>query len=286
MDPLKTLELRGRRVSFVDQGQGEPLLLVHGFPLDHSMWQHQIDFFKSNYRVICPDLPGFGASESLVTESVVSTEPVASDSKNQFSFSMESFADWLIDFLDAVDCQRSVNFCGLSMGGYIGWQFWRRHSSRLKSIIAANTRAAADDELVRRARHMAAAQVRVSGADPVADTMVQKLFYLPNAQNALDIDYVSQTHRIIKTTASTSIAAGQIGMSQRADATAWLSEIKLPMLFIGGEFDEITTPVEMQSDADKVSQSQFEVISTAGHLTPLEQPTAFNAAVNRFLSQS
>ena len=68
MDLLKTLQLNGRRVQFADQGQGEPLLLVHGFPLDHSMWRQQIDFFQTKYRVICPDLPGFGASESMAIE--------------------------------------------------------------------------------------------------------------------------------------------------------------------------------------------------------------------------
>ena len=139
----KTVDLHDRRASYVDQGQGEPLLLVHGFPLDHTMWRHQIDFFESKYRVICPDLPGFGYSEQLAA---------AGSAGNELLFPMESMADWLFDFLDAIDCQQPVNFCGLSMGGYIGWQFWRRHVSRLKSIIAANTRAAADDELVRRAR--------------------------------------------------------------------------------------------------------------------------------------
>ena len=275
MNPLKTLQLHGRRASFVDQGQGEPLLLVHGFPLDHLMWRHQIDFFKSKYRVICPDLPGFGASESLVTES-----------SSEVSFSMESIADLLVDLLDALDCQQPVNFCGLSMGGYVGWQIWRRHASRVKTMIAANTRAAADDDLVRRARLMAAAQVRVSGAGAVADAMVEKLFYLPNDQNPLDVDYIASVHQTIQAAAPSSISAGQIGMSQRIDATAWLSEISVPVLFIGGEFDEITTPGEIKSDADAVGNARFEMISAAGHLTPLEQPAAFNAVVDRFLSHT
>ena len=276
MNSLKAMELHDRRVSYVDRGQGEPLLLVHGFPLDQTMWRHQIDFFESKYRVICPDLPGFGYSERLAA---------ASFAGNELLFPMESLADWLFDFLDAIDCQQPVNFCGLSMGGYIGWQFWRRHTSRLKSIIAANTRAAADDELVRRARRLAAAQARVSGGGPVADAMVKKLFHLSSEQNALDIDYVSQVHQTIQATEPSSIAAGQIGMSQRIDATGWLSEIEVPMLFVCGEFDEITTPVEMQANADAVSDAQFEVIAAAGHLTPLEQPSAFNAVVDRFLSQ-
>ena len=270
MDSLRTLKLNGRSVNYVDQGYGEPLLLVHGFPLDHSMWQRQIDFFQSNFRVICPDLPGFGASEPMsgfgeLTAGVKS----AGDSE---SLSMESLADWLVAFLNAIACVEPVNYCGLSMGGYIGWQFWRRHPSRLKSMIAANTRASKDDELVRRARHMAAAQVRVSGAQSVADAMIEKLFYLAGDQDPLEIEYIAKVHQTIFKTDPGVISAGQIGMSQRVDATGWLSEIAIPMLFIGGEFDSITPPAEMQSNATAANNAPLETIPAAGHLTPLEQP--------------
>ena len=281
MDSLRTLKLNGRSVNYVDQGHGEPLLLVHGFPLDHSMWQRQIDFFQSNFRVICPDLPGFGASEPMsgfgeLTAGVKS----AGDSE---SLSMESLADWLVAFLNAIACVEPVNYCGLSMGGYIGWQFWRRHPSRLKSMIAANTRASKDDELVRRARHMAAAQVRVSGAQSVADAMIEKLFYLAGDQDPLEIEYIAKVHQTIFTTDPGVISAGQIGMSQRVDATGWLSEIAIPMLFIGGEFDSITPPAEMQSNATAANNAPFETIPAAGHLTPLEQPDEFNLYVGQFL---
>ena len=281
MDSIKTLKLNGRTVNYVDQGHGEPLLLIHGFPLDHSMWQRQIDFFQSDYRVICPDLPGFGASKPMSGSGErAAGGKSAGDSE---SLSMESLADWLVAFLDTIACAQPANYCGLSMGGYIGWQFWRRHPDRLKSMIAANTRAANDDELVRRARHMAAAQVRVSGAQPVADAMVEKLFYLADDQNPLEIEYIARVHQTILTTDPGVISAGQIGMSQRVDATDWLSEIAIPMLFIGGEFDSITPPAEMQSNATAANNAPFETIPAAGHLTPLEQPSAFNLLVRQFL---
>ena len=297
MDSERTLKLNGRSVNYVDQGHGEPLLLVHGFPLDHSMWQRQIDFFQSEYRVICPDLPGFGASEPIYEPMNSSGEPVGDTQSTRDrlttnrkatgaagkSLSMESLADWLVAFLDAIACVEPVNYCGLSMGGYIGWQFWRRHPSRLKSMIAANTRASKDDELVRRARHMAAAQVRVSGAQSVADAMIEKLFYLAGDQDPLEIEYIAKVHQTIFTTDPGVISAGQIGMSQRVDATGWLSEIAIPMLFIGGEFDSITPPAEMQSNATAANNAPFETIPAAGHLTPLEQPDAFNLSVGQFL---
>ena len=274
MSLTKTLKLNDRSVNYIDQGNGPPLLLVHGFPLDHSMWKNQINFFQTSHRVISPALPGFGASEPMTASDA---DPATR------SLTMESLADWLGEFLDAIDCKQPVHYCGLSMGGYIGWQFWRRHASRLKSIIAANTRAAKDDELIRRGRHMAAAQVRVSGARLIADAMIKKLFYLANDKNPLDIDYIAQVHQTILATDPNTISAGQIGMSQRIDATAWLSEINVPILFIGGEFDTITPPEEMQSNAIAANHAEFKNIPSASHLTPLEQPAAFNSAVEQFL---
>ena len=150
-------------------------------------------------------------------------------------------------------------------------------------MIAVNTRASKDDELVRRARHMAATQVRVSGAQPVADAMVEKLFYLAEDKNPLEIEYIARVHQTILTTDPSVISAGQIGMSQRVDATGWLSEIEIPMLFIGGEFDSITPPAEMQANANAANNAPFETIPAAGHLTPLEQPDAFNLSVGQFL---
>src|SRR5687767_13095699 len=94
-------------LNVLDQGSGPPLLLVHGFPLDHTMWFGQIDHFSRRWRVIAPDLRGFGAS--TVTPGTVT---------------MEQFADDLNALLDALGISEPVHLCGLSMGGYIGWQFF------------------------------------------------------------------------------------------------------------------------------------------------------------------
>ena len=104
-----------------------PLLLVHGFPLDHTMWAAQIEAISSRCRVIAPDLRGFGRS------------PPAGERTT-----MEQFADDLAGLLDAIGISEPVVYCGLSMGGYIGWQFWRKHANRLRGLILCDTRATAD----------------------------------------------------------------------------------------------------------------------------------------------
>src|SRR5438067_1036671 len=105
------------RLNVFERGSGAPLLLVHGFPLDHSMWSGQIDGLAANCRVIAPDLRGFGSSD--VTPGMVT---------------MEQMADDLAGLLDALTIKQPIAFCGLSMGGYVAWQFALRHRSRLAKL--------------------------------------------------------------------------------------------------------------------------------------------------------
>src|SRR5215831_8390353 len=126
--------------------RGHPLLLVHGFPLDHSIWQRQIDFFVDHCRVIAPDLRGFGSSDA--TSGVVT---------------MEQMADDLHALLDALNVTDKVIFCGLSMGGYIGWQFWRKYRERVLAIIMCDTRAIADTPEVADSRRKLAATTLKDG---------------------------------------------------------------------------------------------------------------------------
>jgi 3-oxoadipate enol-lactonase len=140
--PMSKISVGDVALSYVDRGTGIPLLLVHGFPLDHSMWSHQIEELSSFGRVLAPDLRGFG--QSGVTEGTVT---------------MERFADDLAALLDAVGVGEPVVFCGLSMGGYIGWQFWKRHPSRLRALVLCDSRAAADSAEGARARRQSAEKV-------------------------------------------------------------------------------------------------------------------------------
>lgn len=120
---LKQIDIAGTTLSVADVGHGPPILFVHGFPLDHSMWRHQIAELSRDHRCIAPDLRGFG--QSRVTAGKVS---------------MEQFADDLAELLDALGVTEPVVFCGLSMGGYIAWPFVRRHATRLRALILCDTR--------------------------------------------------------------------------------------------------------------------------------------------------
>lgn len=248
------------------EGSGQPILFVHGFPLDHSMWRFQFDKFAKRNHVICPDLRGFGASPASKTPT-----------------SMATFAHDLVELLDALNVSQPVVFCGLSMGGYVGWQFWKHHADRLSRLVACDTRAANDSREVARARTLAAQTVLRTGNRPVADAMLEKLFYPSDRPEKKAI--TEPAHQVMMQTNPESIANGQLAMAERPDATSWLAKIKLPMLFVVGEHDEITPPSEMRANAGLVAGSEFLEISQAGHMAPLENPGEFNRGLAAFLDQ-
>lgn len=271
----ETLQIDQRQASLRDIGSGPPLLLVHGFPLDSTLWSEQWEALSSNFRVLCPDLPGFGASQAVV------------DSEYQVQASMTFLADWLAKLIDQVVPGQPVHYCGLSMGGYIGWEFGRRHGDRVRSMIACNTRAAADDAKVRRGRELAAREVLRDGAEPLARRMVQRLFLSP--------DQVPENHRqrmqacrqqtmsVMAQTDPAAIAAGQRAMGQRADFSQLLGDWSIPLLMVAGQEDPITTPESMLAEAQRVPGARYECIPDSAHLTPLENPEPWNQLVTEFL---
>src|SRR5262245_45230872 len=210
-----------------DQGSGRPLLLVHGFPLDHTMWSEQIAFLSQMTRVIAPDLRGFGQSD--VTPG---------------SVTMEQFADDLVALLGAMHVNEPVMFCGLSMGGYIAWQFFARHRKQLAALILCDTRAAADTPEGAAGRLKTAERVLAEGAQVVAESMLPKLFAPASLEK--NAPYVAASLEVMLRTNQVGIAAALRGMAQRPDFTSRLPQIDVPTLVLCGQHDSIATPQEME----------------------------------------
>ena len=141
------------------RGVGMPVLLVHGFPLDHSMWHTQIELLSSRWQVIAPDLRGFGGSQSVGGMAT-----------------MEHMAGDLDAMLDVLEVDEPVVFCGLSMGGYVGFQFWRKYRARLRALVLCDTRAIADTPDGAAGRLKLAETVLREGTGPLAEAMIPKLF--------------------------------------------------------------------------------------------------------------
>jgi 3-oxoadipate enol-lactonase len=249
--------------SVEDRGEGRVVLLVHGFPLDHSMWRRQIESLSQRFRVIAPDLAGFGESA-----------PVE-------KFTMASLADDCAALLDKLEISERICYCGLSMGGYIGWEFWARHGDRLGALIACDTRAGADSAEAAEGRRKTAEKVRAEGSAPVVEAMLPKLFG-PNAAKTIEADFEA-TREVMARTRPQTIIAALLAMAERRDFTDQLPQIQQPALIVCGEHDVISPVKEMREICSRLPSARFVQIDGAGHMSPLEAPLSFNVHVNEFL---
>ena len=262
---MKTVKLRNATLNVADVGSGPILLLVHGFPLDHSMWRHQLDALSDTCRVIAPDLRGFGASSGAIE-----------------TMTMEQFADDMAELLDELGIREPIAFCGLSMGGYVAWQFWQRHASRLSQLILCDTRAIADTEEVARGRLVMAQRVLREGATIIAEAMLSKLFAEKTAREQPST--LETTRQVMLATAPQAVAGALRGMAQRPDMTSELPHIDVPTLVICGAHDAIVPVAEMKALAEALPKATFVEVPGTGHMAPLEDPQTVNAAIRNFLA--
>ena len=228
------------------------------------MWEHQLQDLSKTHRVIAVDLRGHG-------ESTVTTDKVT----------MSMMANDVHQLLDHLSIQDNVHLGGLSMGGYVAWEFWLQFRNRLKSLMLFDTRAVADTDQVARARRMMAAQVVTAGASMAAESMLPKLMSPHTAEKNPNL--VRDVEAMILGTNPEAIASTQRGMAERRDMTDRLAEIDLPTLVVCGEDDTISPPAEMRKIADSMPNAKFVEIPLAGHLAPLEQPVQVTQAIANFV---
>jgi 3-oxoadipate enol-lactonase len=265
---MKSVRISTTELWYVDEGRGAPVVLLHGFPLDHTMWSNQIAALAGQYRVIAPDLRGFGKS------------PLGQTSPTD-GISMEAYADDVAELLDAVGVHEKIVVAGFSLGGYIAWQFVRKHGERLRALIACDTRAAADSDEARAGRIKMAEKIAEWGSARVAEMMGPKLFAPQTFETQPET--VAAVRRVVEESETEAIGAAQRGMAARPDVTSLLPKIQVPMLFIVGEHDAISTREEMAAMAQAVPNAKFVIIPNAGHMAPMENPGAVNEALLQFL---
>ncbi|MEX0703202.1 MAG: alpha/beta fold hydrolase [Planctomycetales bacterium] len=263
----RRIDVDGVHLAVFEAGEGEPLLFVHGFPLNHESWRPQLDEFSRTHRVIAPDLRGFGGSD--VTAGTAT---------------MERFADDLRDLLDALGVVEPVTFCGLSMGGYIAWQFAHKHPGRLRRLVLCDTKAAADSDEAKENRHRMAETALAHGAAAIAKALEDKLFAEATRRDRPEV--VAMVRRMIEGTDPEGIAAALRGMAERPDMSESLEKVEVPTLLIVGVEDALTPPAEMKRMAIALMNAQLVQIADAGHLAPLENPEPVNAAIRKFLEET
>ena len=257
-------QVNGLRLAYGDRGKEHEkvLLLVHGFPLDRRLWGAQAGAFANMTRVITPDLRGHGKSQVVPGP-----------------FTMDQHADDLAALLDHLKIRRAV-VAGLSMGGYVAFAFWRRYPAQVQGLILADTRAEPDSVAARAGRDAAMDRVRQTGAAVYASEMLPRL--LAPASLA-DEKIAGAAWKMMAEQPESGIIGALGGLRDRADSCPTLLTISVPTLVVAGEADAITPPADAHILAAAITDARLAVIPKAGHLTPLENPRAFNAAVRMFL---
>ena len=262
---MTRVKLKAAELFVEDRGSGDVLLLVHGFPLDHSMWSAQIDTLSAHCRVIAPDLRGFGASSAIA--GIVS---------------MAEYADDLADLLAALHVTHPITLCGLSMGGYIAWQFWQKHRQSIQRLVLCDTQAKCDSTDAAKQRLKTADRVLEIGTGFLAEDMPAKLF---SAAGRRETEKVNAIQQVIRSTSPEAVAAALRGMAERPDMSHILPQISVPALVVCGADDAITPADEMREMANSMPQARFLEIANAGHMAPFENPGPVSAAILEFLSQ-
>ncbi|MFN2250324.1 MAG: alpha/beta fold hydrolase [Anaerolineae bacterium] len=245
----------------VDRGNRPPLLLVHGFPLDHEVWQAQIGAFEDQRRVIAPDLVGFGASSP------------------EGRSSLDRHADDLAALLDDRGIERAV-VVGLSMGGYVALSMWRQHPSRMAGLVLVASRAGGDVEANRAARYQMSIAVKDKGVGPIADALLPRM---------LSEDAAPETREALREMMHRQPADGVVAalraMAARPDSGPDLPTVDVPTLIVTGDEDAIISVASSEAMAAAIPNAELKVVPGAGHIVNMEEPGAFNALLRSFLER-
>jgi 3-oxoadipate enol-lactonase len=253
-------------IAYDDHGIGLPVIFLHAFPLNRSMWTGLASALlkEQRYRLVTADLRGFGES---TINNAVST--------------MELFADDVAGLMDTLGMRQAI-LCGLSMGGYAALAFLQKYPQRMNGLILADTRPGVDSDEVKANRERVARLAETRGNGAIADLHIPKLLSDHTRRNHPEVE--AQIRRMIAAATPSGIAAASRGMAQRADLTHLLSTIAFPTLVIVGELDTLTPPEMVREYTAKIPAAQLAVIPHAGHLSNMEQPEAFFAVVRNFLA--
>jgi pimeloyl-ACP methyl ester carboxylesterase len=194
---------------------------------------------------------------------------------------MRQFADDLAAMLDTLKVTEPVVYCGLSMGGSIGWMFTQHHRQRLRGLIICDARAAADTPEAAKGRSALAERVLKEGTGFIPETSLPRLFAASTFKDQPAT--IEATRAVILATNPLGVAGGALGLGSRPDVTTWLPKIDLPALLIVGTEDQISTVAEMRSIANAIPGANFVEVPGAGHMAPLERPQTVNTEIAKFL---
>jgi len=239
----------------------DALLLLHAFPVDARMWQPQIEALPG-VPIVAPNHPGFGRPGDVAD-----------------IMTMDLAARSAMRALDEAGFDRAV-VCGLSMGGYVAFEVWRRFRDRVIGFVLANTRAGADTQEAAANRRALAERLRHEGKDFFRDGPPGLL-----SDGASD-DLRARVRAMIADQPAEAIAAASLGMAERPDSEGDLRGIDVPTLVITGSKDTLIPSAVTAEMSERIPGARLSVIEGAGHLSNLEDPETFTPPLAEHLSRA
>jgi len=255
-------DVNGVSLAYDDVGSGMPIVLLHAFPLDRSMWAPQVGALVRHGRCVVPDFRGLGATTAAPP------------------YSMDQYADDVAALLDALDAPRAV-VVGLSMGGYVAFGFWRRHRDRVRALVLADTRPGADTDEGREKRRRLIEVARTRGSATIAEMQIGSM--VSETTRARRPEVVETVRAMMAAAPVEGVVGALEAMMARPDSASTLPTIDVPTLIVVGDEDTLTPPAEARAMHERIRGSRLEVIAGAGHVSNLEQPSAFNHLLTEFV---
>jgi 3-oxoadipate enol-lactonase len=252
-------------IAYETYGKGTPIVLIHGHPFDHTMWYPQVEAFSASYRVITPDLRGYGKTNlpgSIATR-------------------FEDYATDLLSLMDHLGVN-SFHLAGLSMGGQIIMEMFRQAPSRIKTLIFADTFAGPDTPDVKQGRYDTATRLEKEGMEAYADEVIYKMIRPAHVSSQPEV--AGHVLKMMKASSPTGAATALRARAERIDYLKdVLPEINIPTLVIVGREDEYTPVAKAEELKNNLQNCKLVIIEDAGHMPNLEHPEEFNKAVLDFL---
>jgi pimeloyl-ACP methyl ester carboxylesterase len=254
----------GLDVGYDEVGGGVPVVFLHGFPHNRTLWAPQTAALAERARCIAPDLRGFGETRAAPP------------------YSVDQYADDVAALLDALRIDRAV-IAGLSMGGYVAFAFWRRHRRRVRALVLADTRAGADSDEARAKRRELATLARQRGSAAVAEAQIVGMVGKTTREERPEV--VDMVRRMLESAPVRGIVGALEAMMARPDSSLTLTTIDVPTLVLVGDEDVLTPAKEAQAMHEAIAGSRLEVLAGAGHVSNVEQPEEFNRVLGEFVEE-
>ena len=265
MSEEKYIDVNGIKICYEDSGEGKlPIIFIHGFPFDKSMWESQVQFLKNFQRVIHYDIRGYGKSTG-------GNQPA----------SISIYTDDLILLMEALQIDKAI-VCGLSMGGYILLNALNRYPQKFAGIILADSQCISDTPEGKEKRMKTIKQIEENGLTDFSQSFVGNIFSKEALVNKSEI--VDKIRSIILSTSSEIVTGTLNALAKRDETCSTLEKIKIPVLILCGKEDSITPPAQSEKMKNEIPGSTMFLIDKAGHMSNLEQPEEFNMHINNFIS--